>query len=87
MKIRLSVATFSFVLVVSAPLIAYTINLDTKSGVKLTPKEQEILSSADPGVRTEEEIKAIQKEKQRALKEPLENVVYLNGKPREEWPK
>lgn len=87
MKTRLSILVLACVLIVSAPLIAYTINLDAKSGVKLSPKEQEIISSADPSVRTEEEMKALEKEKQRALEAPRENIIYLNGKPKEEWPK
>lgn len=86
MKSRFSILVLGVILVASAPLIAYTIDLDTKSGVRLTQDEQEILSSAEPGVRTEKEQQAIEKEKQKSLADPSENIIYLKGKPREDWP-
>ncbi|MEN8236207.1 MAG: hypothetical protein ABFQ95_01460 [Pseudomonadota bacterium] len=87
MKSRFAILALAVILVASAPLIAYTIDLDSKSGIRLTQDQQEIFNGAKPRVRAEKEKQAIEKKKQKSLKDPRENVIYLNGKPREEWPK
>ncbi len=87
MKPRFSILVIAIVLLITAPLIAYTINLDTKSGVELTQEQQKVLSDPSPSVRVDIEEKMIKDEIKKDMQEPTKNIIYLNGQRSDKWPK